>query len=110
MLLSGNQTITGGFLLSPANLSTLSSFTVNPATGNYQYGTNNGAFTLTAPASDCAVDILVTNGASAGSITFSGFTVGSSTGSTLNTTNGNRFLISIRRIGGISTYSTYGLQ
>ena len=43
--------------------------------GNYQFITNNGAFTITAPASDCAVDILVTNGASAGAITFTGFTI-----------------------------------
>jgi hypothetical protein len=80
LLLSGNQTVTGGFSLTPANLNTMSNFTVNPANGNYQYGTNNGAFTLTAPASDCAVDILVTNGASAGTITLSGFTAPSGGG------------------------------
>ena len=107
---AGNQTITGGFSVTPNSLGTISSFTLNPALGNYQYGTNNGAFTLTAPASDCAVDLLVTNGASAGSITFSGFTVGSSTGDALTTTNGHKFIVSIRRINSISTYIIKALQ
>jgi len=107
---TGNQTITGGFSVTPNSLGTVSSFTLNPALGNYQYGTNNGAFTLTAPTSDCAVDLLVTNGASAGSITFSGFTVGSSTGDALTTTNGHKFIVSIRRINSISTYIIKALQ
>jgi hypothetical protein len=98
-----------GFTVSPYSIST-GSFTVTPANGNYQYVTNNGAYTITAPSSDCAVDILVTNGGSAGSTTFSGFTVGSSTGTTLTTTNTNKFIISVRRINGVSTYSIYGLQ
>jgi hypothetical protein len=89
---------------------TTGSITINPALGNYAYVTNNGAFTITAPAADCAVDLLVTNGASAGSITFSGFTVGSSTGSALTTTSGNKFIVSIRRINGVSTYTIYALQ
>lgn len=103
------QTITKGFTVTPNSVAT-GSFTVDPTLGNYQYVTNGGAFTLTAPASDCAVDILVTNNASAGSITFSGFTVGSNTGSSLTTTNTNKFLISIRRINSVSTYSIYALQ
>jgi hypothetical protein len=102
-------TITKGFTVTPNSIST-GSFTVDPSLGNYQYVTNNGAYTITAPASDCAVDILVTNGASAGATTFSGFTVGSSTGSALTTTNTNKFLISVRRINGTSTYSIYALQ
>jgi hypothetical protein len=101
--------VTKGFTVTPNSIST-GNFTVDPALGNYQYVTNNGAYTITAPASDCAVDILVTNGASAGATTFSGFTVGSSTGSALTTTNTNKFLISVRRINSISTYSIYALQ
>lgn len=108
--LAGGKTVTGGFNVTPNNLGNITSFTIDPSLGNYQYGTNHGAATWTAPASDCAVDILVTNDATAGTITFSGFTVGSSTGSTLTTTNTNKFLISIRRINGISTYSIYALQ
>lgn len=111
VLTTGNTaTITIGYSVTPNALTASTSFTVNPALGNYQYITNNGAFTITNPASDCAVDILVTNGATAGTITFTGFTVGSSTGSALTTTNTQRFLISVRRINSVSTYSIYALQ
>jgi hypothetical protein len=102
--------ISKGYTITPNNLGTIASFAVDPTLGNYQYGTNNGAFTLTAPTSDSAVDLLVTNGATAGSITFSGFTVGPSTGDPLTTTNGHRFLISIRRINAVSTYVIKALQ
>ncbi len=109
---NNTATLAKGFTVTPYNGSTVSSgtFTVTPSNNNYQYYTNNGAHTLAAPSSDCAVDILVTNGASAGAITFSGFTVGSSTGSALTTTNTSKFLISVRRINSISTYSIYALQ
>lgn len=105
-------TITVGYTVTPSNGGTVSSgtFTVTPANGNYQYYTNNGAHTFAAPSSDCAVDVMVTNGASAGAITFSGFTVGSNTGSSLTTTNTNKFIISVRRINTTSTYSIYALQ
>lgn len=112
MFTQGGQTITGGFSLTPFNLGT-GSATVTPAptNGNYQYITNNGAFTLAAPASDCAIDILVTNGASAGSITLSGFTAPSGGGGdTYATTNANRYLLLIRRINSISTYVWKALQ
>lgn len=113
-ILSTAQTalIVIGYTVTPNNIGTVSSGTTTPAaaSGNYQYLTNNGAFTLAAPAADSAIDLLVTNGASAGAITFSGFTVGSSTGSALTTTNTSKFLISIRRINSVSTYSCYALQ
>ena len=107
-----SATISVGYSLTPNNIGTVSSGTTTPAaaSGNYQYLTNNGAFTLAAPLADCAIDILVTNGASAGSITFSGFTVGSSIGSALTTTNTSKFIISIRRINSVATYSIYALQ
>lgn len=113
-LLSTAQTalITKGFTVTPNNIGTVSSGTTTPAAadGNYQYLTNNGAFTLAAPAADSAIDILITNGASAGTITFSGFTVGTNIGSPFTTTNTSKFLLSIRRINGVSTYSNYALQ
>lgn len=104
--------ITVGYTVTPNNLGTISSGTVTPAAanGNYQYYTNNGAHTLAAPAADSAIDILITNGASAGSITFSGFTVSSTPGAPFTTTNTNKFIVSIRRINGVSTYSNYSLQ
>lgn len=113
VLTTGNTaTITKGYAVTPYNGSTVSSgtFTPDPANGNYQYYTNNGAHTLANPASDCAIDILITNGASAGTITFTTFTVGANTGSALTTTNTSKFVISIRRINSVSTYSVYALQ
>jgi microcystin-dependent protein len=105
-------TITAGYAVTPHNIGTVSSGTTTPApaNGNYQYYTNDGAHTLAAPTADCAIDLLVTNGASAGAITFSGFTVGSAPGSALTTTDTHKFVISIRRINAISTYSVYALQ
>lgn len=105
-------TITVGFGVTPYSIGTVSSgtTTLSAANGNYQFYTNNGAHTLAAPSSDCAIDVLITNGASAGSITFSGFTVGSSTGSALTTTNSSKFIVSVRRINSVSTYSIYALQ
>jgi hypothetical protein len=105
----GGETITGGFLIQPAALPT-GNMTVNALLGNYQYRDNNAAFTITAPSNDCSVDIMVTNTASAGGITFTGFTVGSNTGDLLTTTSGHRFIISFRRINAISTYVIKALQ
>ena len=109
-----SATLSKGFLCacynigSPTNGSTT---TLDPANGNYQYLTNNVAgLTIAAPASDCGIDVLITNGASAGTVTFSGFTVGSSTGSALTTTNTSKFLVSVRRINSVATYSIYALQ
>jgi hypothetical protein len=111
MLVTGGQTISGGFNLAPNSIGTFAStFTPNPLLGNYQYGTNNNASTWSAPGTDCAVEILVTNGASAGAITFSGFTVGANVGDSLTTTNTSKFIISIRRINAISTYTIKALQ
>jgi len=109
--LAGNQTITGGYTVTPNNLGNIASpFTPNPALGNYQFGTNHGAFTFNVPASDCAIDILITNDASAGAITFSGYTVNSNIGEPLTTTNAHKFIISVRRINGTSTYLIKALQ
>lgn len=106
------NTISVGYTLTPNNLGTVSSgtTTLNPALGNYQYITNNGASTIAAPSSDCAIDVLVTNGASAGSLTLTGFTAGSSTGDSYATTNTYKFILMIRRINGVSTYVWKALQ
>ena len=107
LLVAGHQTTTGGFCFTSYNLGTVSSGTVTPnaMNGNYQYYTNNGAHVFAAPAVDCAFDVLMTNGASAGVVTFSGFTVTAGrTGDALTTTNGDKFLIGIRRINAIAIY------
>lgn len=108
---NSTNTISVGYGITPFNGGTISSgtFTPSAANGNYQFYTNNGAHTLANPTSDCAIDILVTNGATAGAITFTTFTVGT-TGDALTTTNTNKFIISIRRINAISTYLIKALQ
>jgi hypothetical protein len=85
-------------------------FTPNPANGNYQYYTNSGAHTFAGVSNECAIDILVTNSGTAGVITFSGYTVGANTGDALTTTSGHKFIISIRRMSSVSTYTIKALQ
>lgn len=69
------------------------------ANGPKQKITNNGAFTLAAPTDVGDCHIRVTNGASAGSITFSGFTK-KYTSDALDTTNAHQFIIRIWSYGG----------
>jgi hypothetical protein len=109
-ILSGGavvNTSVNGNLGTPAGSSTL---TVNCGLSPYQYLTNNAAFTLAAPTYDSGCDIMITNGASAGVITPSGFTTNSNTGEPLTTVSGNHFLLHIERINSISTYLIKALQ
>lgn len=109
--LAGGQQVVGGFSLNPYNGGNVSgSYTPDPLNGNYQYFSNNGAITFNAPAVDCAIDYLITNTASAGTITFSGYTVSAVTGDAFTTTNTHKFILSIRRINGTSTYIKKALQ
>lgn len=113
-ILQNNSTtrINVGYTLASYNagIRTTGTLTPDPTLGNYQYYTNNGAHTLGAPSSDCAMNILITNGASAGTITFSGYSVGSYTGDSLTTTNSHKFLLNVVRINGVSTYMIKALQ
>lgn len=95
---AGGQTITGGFtwtpfvIAAPTNGSTV---TPNPSDNLKQALANNVAgFTIAATAQVGDVELYITNGASAGTITFSGFTK-QFTGDTLDTTNGHEFMIFI---------------
>lgn len=114
VLTTGNSaTITKGYAVTPYSIGTQSSGTLTPApaNGNYQYYTNGGAHTLAAPASDCAIDLYIINGASgAGAITLSGFkTAGTSVGgNTYATTANTWWVFSIRRVNSVSTYSISG--
>lgn len=98
-----DQTVTGGGNVTSLSLST-GNVTIDCGARPLQSITNNGAYTITAPANDGSCILLVTNGASAGATTFSGFSVGSSTGDALTTTNAQKFSISIWRINGTSGY------
>lgn len=107
-----DQTLSGGANVTSYSLGTVSSGTLTIDCGKcpLQYVTNNGAFTFAAPSNDGNCAVLITNGASAGAITFSGFTVSASTGDALTTTNTNKFIISVIRINGTSTYLIKALQ
>jgi hypothetical protein len=98
-----SQIVSGGANVTALSQST-GNITINCGARPLQFITNNGAYTITAPANDGTCMLLVTNGATAGATTFTGFTVGSNTGDALTTTNGHRFTISIWRINGVSGY------
>lgn len=97
------QTLAGGATVTSLSQST-GNITVDCGARPLQYITNGGAYTITAPAADGSCILLSTNNASAGAITFSGFSVGSSTGDSLTTTNGHKFSIMVWRINGTSGY------
>lgn len=102
--------LTAGFTATSYNAGTKSSgtFTPNPANGNFQHATNNGAHTLAPPTSPCSMIIEYLNGASAGAITTSGFTKVDV--SAYNTTNGNKFVFSIVRTNSYSYLTVVALQ
>lgn len=102
-LTAANQTISGGAVVTTLANST-GSLTVNCGARPVQSITNNGAYTITAPSSDGSCMLMVTNGASAGATTFTGFSVGSNTGDSLTTTNTNKFTVFFWRAGGTSGY------
>jgi hypothetical protein len=109
----GGSTIGAGFSVAPYNIgATTTGLTVtpNPTNGNYQYMSANSTWTLAAPSSDCAIDILVTNGTGASTISFSGFkTPGAgASGATYATTSGAFWVLSIRRLNSVSTYTWNG--
>jgi hypothetical protein len=105
-----SQSITGGAIVTPANLgitnSTVTTVGLNLGTCPLQYLTNNGAFTCTAPSNDGSAIIEILNGSNAGSITFSGFTIGSSsTGVAYSNTSGYVYYLSVWRVNGYSGYT-----
>ena len=102
-----NQSVTGGAISPAVSLGTFSSgtLTVNCGLGQQQFLTNNGAFTIAAPANDGACNVRVINGASAGAVTFTGFTVNPSyTGITMTTALSNAYLVTINRNNASSVY------
>lgn len=102
-LAATGQTITGGAIVTSLSQST-GNITIDCGARPLQYITNGGAFTITAPANDGSCILLVTNNASAGTITFSGFSVGSNTGDTYATTNTNKYSLFVWRVNSTSGY------
>ena len=103
--------ISGGAAVTTKSISA-GNYTVDCSTRQLQYIPNTGAFTLTAPSSDgeCALDIEV--GASAGTITLSGFTPNSVNGTSplTDTTNGNNYRCWVSRNHAHSSISCVALQ
>jgi hypothetical protein len=92
-----------------------SSITIDCSLGPLQFVENNGAFTFNAPLDDGNCFVMFYNGASAGTPTPGGFTVGSNTGSAFTTTSTNLFTVSIWRItipgvGSTSGYTVFAHQ
>lgn len=79
---------------------TTGTYTPDPANGNIQHATNNGAHTLAPPATVTVITVEYTNGASAGAITTSGFDIVS--GDSFTTTNGHQFICDIRNLNSLS--------
>jgi hypothetical protein len=108
------QAFTGGIRVTSYSIGTPSNgstTTLDSGNGPLQYMTNNVAgLTIAAPANDGNLVLYILNGASAGTVTWSGFTVGSNTGDALTTTNTSKFMVSITRINSISTYIIKALQ
>lgn len=109
-----NAGITAGFTSMAVDDGTKSSGTYAPSPlgGNYRKIINNGAFTLAAPttANSYNMEIDITNGASAGTITFSGFAANFPKGDPLTTTSGNKFKLHISKTDAGATAVMEALQ
>jgi hypothetical protein len=126
ILLGGNAVVTArsstntatqdiqyaGVVATADNDGTISSgtYTPTPVGGNFKRIVNGGAFTLAAPTAsgDYTMIIQITNNASAGAITFSGFS--KVAGDTLTTTNGHDFFIFVTKCNGFTSAVTQALQ
>ena len=91
-------------------IGTVESGTVTPlaANGHLQSLTNNGAFTLAPPVTNTTLVIHVTNGAAAGAITTSGWTLVD--GDDLTVTDEDQFLLYAATSGDVSHLSVRALQ
>ena len=103
--------LTAGFTAAIHDAGTKSTGTFTPAfaDGNFQKYVNGGAHTLAPPSTGNGTMILqVTNNASAGAVTTSGFT--KVTGDTITTTDGDDFLFVITKLDGFTHLLVLELQ
>lgn len=111
-----NQVVSGGATVNAAvngNLGTIAaggSVNVNCGLSPLQYFVNNGNFTLAAPTNDSSCLIMMTNGATAGTPTYSGFIVGANVGDSTDSTPGHKFIYTVIRVNGTPTYFVKALQ
>ena len=85
-------------------------YTPTPVGGNMKRIINGGAFTLAVPTAsgDYTMVIQITNNATAGAITLSGFN--RTTGSAFTTTNGHTFLVFITKCNNIELANVVAMQ
>ena len=107
-----DDNLTAGYTATADNDGTKSSGTYTPAPsgGNLKYIVNGGAFTLAAPTAtgDYTIVIQMTNNASAGAVTASGFN--KTVGDDFTTTNGHDFMLFITKINGFKLLAVQALQ
>lgn len=111
-----SSVLAGGYTSASVNDDTptaASTYTPDPlaaSPGNMRHFTNNAAFTLAAPtrAGDYTMVLQVTNGATAGAITMSGFT--KLYGDAFTTTNGHKFVVQIVKQNGAIVGTVQALQ
>jgi hypothetical protein len=103
------QVLTGGARVTSKSLGTITTgtLTLDPGDRPHQHYTNNGAHTLAPGSNGGTICLQITNGASAGAITTSGYTkvVGAFT-----TTNGDDFICTSIVINGFSLLTIQALQ
>lgn len=106
------STLVAAVVATPEDAGTKStgSYALSPASGNFKKYINNGAHTLTAPvlAGNYSIVVQITNGASAGAITFSGFA--RVIGDVLTTTNGHIFQVYTTKTDAGVTASVVAMQ
>ena len=109
-LTSGTLGAGVGFSATTYDNGTVSTGTLTPAStnGNFQKMNNNGAHTLAPPSTICQICLEVTNGASAGAITTSGFS--KVTGDTYATTSSNVYQFFITKTANKSTLNIVACQ
>lgn len=105
-----DQALTGGAIVTSKSLGTITTGTVTPDPGDrpQQHYTNGGAHTLAPSGNSGSILLDITNNASAGAITTSGFT--KVAGDSFTTTNGHKFRCHISIGNGGSLLSVQALQ
>lgn len=109
---TSQMTLTGGYITTAVDDGTKSSgtYTPDPVNGNMKRIVNGGAFTLAAPtaAGDYTMIIQITNNATAGAITLTGFN--KTAGDAFTTTNGHDFFVFLTKCNGFVALSNQALQ
>jgi hypothetical protein len=109
---NADDALTGGYTTTAVDDGTQSSgtYTPTPAGGNMKRIVNGGAFTLAAPTAsgDYTLVIQITNNASAGAITLTGFN--RTVGDVFTTTNGHDFFVFVAKCNGFVLANVQALQ